>query len=432
MNYKESRVYLDELSRYGSVLGLGSMRELLHRLGDPQDELKFIHVAGTNGKGSILSYLSNILIQAGYTTGGYFSPWLFEYGEQFQVNGVHITDDELARHTTEIAEAINSMEIDGLNSPTLFEAETALAMVYFKSRGCDFVVLETGLGGRGDATNVVSTTLVEVITPISKDHMAFLGETIREIAGEKAGIIKPDTIAVSAKQHADAEEVLAAKCDELGSELRVVNEAAIEPISYGIGEQRFNYNSWKDVTISLAGVHQFSNASLAILAIEALRDKGFIIPDKAIYDGLKAARWFGRFTELAKEPTVIIDGAHNESAAIALESSICQYFGDKKVILVIGVFKDKEYNKLLSHLVPLSKQVITVETPNNDRAMPAHELREKALAYSEHVEAAESICQGMEKAYAYASRDDVILICGSLSFLGDVKRIVERRGTNNG
>ena len=432
MNYKESRVYLDELSRYGSVLGLDSMRELLHRLGDPQDELKFIHVAGTNGKGSILSYLSSILIQAGYTTGCYFSPWLFEYGEQFQVNGVHITDDELAHHTTEIAEAINSMKIDGLNSPTLFEAETALAMVYFKSRGCDFVVLETGLGGRGDATNVVSTTLVEVITPISKDHMAFLGETIKEIAGEKAGIIKPDTIAVSAKQHADAEEVLAAKCDELGSELRVVDEAAIEPISYGIGEQCFNYSSWKDVTISLAGVHQFSNASLAILAIEALRDKGVIIPDKAIYDGLKAARWFGRFTELAKEPTVIIDGAHNEGAAIALESSICQYFGDKKVILVIGVFKDKEYNKLLSHLVPLSKQVITVETPNNDRAMPSQELKEKVLAYSEHVEAADSICQGMEKAYEYANKHDVILVCGSLSFLGDVKRIVERRGTNHG
>lgn len=432
MNYKESRVYLDELSRYGSVLGLGSMRELLHRLGDPQDELKFIHVAGTNGKGSILSYLSNILIQAGYTTGGYFSPWLFEYGEQFQVNGVHIIDDELARHTTVIAEAISGMVADGLNSPTLFEAETALAMVYFKSRGCDFVVLETGLGGRGDATNVVNTTLVEVITPISKDHMAFLGETIKEIAGEKAGIIKPNTIAVSAKQHEDAEEVLAAKCDELGSELRVVDEAAIEPISYGIGEQRFNYSSWKDVTISLAGVHQFSNASLAILAIEALRDKGVIIPDKAIYDGLKAARWFGRFTELAKEPTVIIDGAHNEGAAIALESSICQYFGDKKVILVIGVFKDKEYNKLLSHLVPLSKQVITVETPNNDRAMPAHELREKVLVYSEHVEAAESICQGMEKAYEYANKHEVILVCGSLSFLGDVKRIVERRGTNHG
>ena len=432
MNYKESRVYLDELSRYGSVLGLDSMRELLHRLGDPQDELKFIHVAGTNGKGSILSYLSNILIQAGYTTGCYFSPWLFEYGEQFQVNGVHIADDELARHTTVIAEAISGMVADGLNSPTLFEAETALAMVYFKSRGCDFVVLETGLGGRGDATNVVNTTLVEVITPISKDHMAFLGETIREIAGEKAGIIKPDTIAVSAKQHADAEEVLAAKCDELGSELRVVDEAAIEPISYGIGEQCFNYSSWKDVTISLAGVHQFSNASLAILAIETLRDKGVIIPDKAIYDGLKAARWFGRFTELAKEPTVIIDGAHNEGAAIALESSICQYFGDKKVILVIGVFKDKEYNKLLSHLVPLSKQVITVETPNNDRAMPSQELKEKVLAYSEHVEAADSICQGMEKAYEYANKHDVILVCGSLSFLGDVKRIVERRGTNHG
>ena len=348
------------------------------------------------------------------------------------MNGVHIADDELARHTTEIAEAISSMEADGLNSPTLFEAETALAMLYFKSRRCDFVVLETGLGGREDATNVVGTTLVEVITPISKDHMAFLGETIREIAGEKAGIIKPDTIAVSAKQHDDAEDVLAAKCAELGSELRVVDEAAIEPISYGIGEQRFNYRTWDNVTISLAGTHQFSNASLALLAVEALRDKGYFISDKAVYDGLKAARWVGRFTELSKEPTVIIDGAHNEGAAIALESSIRQYFGDKKVILVIGVFKDKEYDKLLAHLVPLSKQVITVETPNNDRAMPSHELREKVLAYSENAEAADSICQGMEKAYEYASKDDVILVCGSLSFLGDVKRIVEKRGTNNG
>lgn len=432
MNYKESRVYLDELSRYGSVLGLDSMRELLHRLGDPQDELKFIHVAGTNGKGSILSYLSSILIQAGYTTGCYFSPWLFEYGEQFHVNGVHIADDELAHHTTVIAEAISGMEAGGLKSPTQFEVETALAIAYFKSRGCDFVVLETGLGGREDATNVVSTTLVEVITPISKDHMAFLGETIKEIAGEKAGIIKPDTIVVSAKQHEDAEEVLASKCDELGCDFRVVDEAVIEPLSYGIGEQRFNYGSWDDITISLAGTHQFSNASLAVLTVEALRDKGYSIPDRAVYNGLRAARWVGRFTELAKAPTVIIDGAHNEGAAIVLESSIRQYFGDKKVILVIGVFKDKEYDKMLLHLVPLSKQVITVETPNNDRAMPSQELKEKVLAYLEHVEAADSICQGMEKAYEYANKDDVILVCGSLSFLGDVKRIVERRGTNHG
>ena len=182
------------------------------------------------------------------------------------------------------------------------------------------------------------------------------------------------------------------------------------------------------MTISLAGTHQFSNASLALLAVEALRDKGVLIPDEAIYDGLRAARWVGRFTELANDPTVIIDGAHNEGAAMALESSIRQYFGDKKVILV----KDKEYDKLLSHLVPLSKQVITVETPNNDRAMPARELAEKARAYSKHVEASDSIYQGIDKAYEYASRDDVILVCGSLSFLGDVKRIIETRETNNG
>lgn len=430
MNYKESRVYLDELSGYGSVLGLDSMRELLHRLGDPQDELRFIHVAGTNGKGSLLSYLSNILIQAGYTTGSYYSPWLFEYGEQFQVNGHHIGEKELARCTTELAAEIRHMEEDELRSPTLFEVETALAMLYFRASKCDYVVLETGLGGREDATNVVTTTVIEVITPISMDHMAILGDTIAEIAVEKAGIIKPNTIVVSAKQHIDAEKVLSERCKSLGCELRTVADTEIKVCSLGLRDQSFEYRDWHDVHISLAGTYQFKNASLAIMATEALRDKGCDISDQAVYAGLKAARWVGRFTQIAEAPAVIIDGAHNDGAAIALEDSVQQYFGDKKVILVIGIFKDKEYESVLAHLVPLAKQVITVETPNSDRALPADMLMEKAFRYSEHVEAAESICKGMEAAHSYALQDDVILVCGSLSFLGDVKQFVDRRRNN--
>lgn len=425
MNYKESRVYLDNISGYGSVLGLESMRELLTRLGNPQDKLKFIHIAGTNGKGSLLSYLSNILIQSGYKTGSYYSPCVFRYGEQFMIDGNSITDDEFAMLITRISIAIKEMEDDGLRSPTLFEVETALALLFFLEKNCDIAILETGLGGREDATNIIKTTVLEVLTPISMDHMAFLGDTIEKIAAEKAGIIKENTLVVSANQTLEARAVIEKVCREKLAKLKFVNPSRIEVLKSGLFEQVFNYNEWNNVHINLAGTYQFENAALALLGVEALRKKGYLISDESVYKGLKKARWNGRFTPISRNPMVIIDGAHNEAAAIALEESIKRYFPGKKVIMVIGIFKDKDYKKILRHLVPCSKAVVTIETQNNKRAMPKDKLKEAALTYSDNVTTADSIANGIELAYKKASISDVILVCGSLSFLGVAKKAVE-------
>ena len=228
MNYEEARVYLEEASKYGSVLGLDNMRHLMERLGNPQDSLKFIHISGTNGKGSVLAYLSTILTEAGYRVGRYISPTLFSYRERIQVNGERIGKEALAKHVTAIAEAIRDMEEHHLTNPTPFEIETALSFLYFQKQKCDLVVLETGLGGALDATNIIKTPVMEVIAPISMDHMAFLGDTLEEIAAQKAGIIKPHTKAVSAPQEAGAGKVLEEKAKEQG--------ASLEFLDYGRGE----------------------------------------------------------------------------------------------------------------------------------------------------------------------------------------------------
>lgn len=426
MNYIESRVYLEKISRYGSVLGLESMRELLTRLGNPEDKLKFIHIAGTNGKGSMLSYLSSILIKAGYKTGSYYSPWVFTYGEQFSVNGKSISDKEFAELVTKISFAIKEMEDDGLKSPTVFEVETALALLFFLQKKCDIAILETGLGGREDATNVIKSTILEVITPISMDHMAFLGDSIDKIAREKAGIIKPDTIVVSASQVPEAMEVIEKTCSDNGAKLEVVEPERIEVIKSSIKEQIFNYKNWENVQIKLAGTYQFENAALALLASLALRKSGYKLADEAIYQGLKDASWDGRFSIIHENPLVVIDGAHNEAAAIALKESIKQYFPDKKIIYVMGVFKDKEYGKILKQLLPLAKEVIAVETPDRERTLPVLDLVKEVKNYLDNVTAASSVEDGIKLSLKHAHKNDIVLVCGSLSFLGETKRVIKR------
>ena len=240
MNYKEARVYLDEVSKYGSVLGLESMRELLRRLGDPQNELKFIHISGTNGKGSVLAYLSTILSGAGYRTGRYISPTLFSYRERIQVDGEYIEKESLACHVTAIAAAAEDMQKAGLPSPTVFEIETALAFLYFKEKRCDIVTLEVGCGGLLDATNVITTTLMEVIASISMDHTDLLGDTLAKIAAQKAGIIKPDTMVVSAQQKSEAAQVIEDTCKEQHCTLQMVDESKISNVHYGAEGQTFS------------------------------------------------------------------------------------------------------------------------------------------------------------------------------------------------
>lgn len=430
MNYQETRVYLDDLFKYGSVLGLENMKELLRRLGDPQDAMKFIHIAGTNGKGSALAYLSTVLTEAGYRTGRYISPHMVTVRERVQVDGEYIGREDMARLMTLIREASESMQADGIGMPSYFEVGTALAFLYFKEKGCQIAVLETGLGGRQDATNVVTTTIIEVIASISRDHMDLLGETLGEIAGEKAGIIKPNTIVCTAKQEQEAEDVLVKVCKDRSCDLRIVDNDQISGVTYGCAEQSFSYKTWENVKISLAGGYQMKNASLALEAISALRELGYHISDEQAYRGMYKTQWWGRFTRIATEPAVIIDGAHNEGAAQELKTSLELYFKGRKLYYLMGVLKDKEFEKVISLTAPLAERIVTIQTPDNPRALTAEELRDAVAKVNPSVEAAGSIREAVQKLYATVSKDDVIVVFGSLSFLGDAEKIILEEAKN--
>ena len=427
MNYKEARVYLDEVSKYGSVLGLESMRELLRRLGDPQDELKFIHISGTNGKGSVLAYLSTILSGAGYRTGRYISPTLFSYRERIQVDGEYIEKESLACHVTAIAAAAEDMQKAGLPSPTVFEIETALAFLYFKEKRCDIVTLEVGCGGLLDATNVITTTLMEVIASISMDHTDLLGDTLAKIAAQKAGIIKPDTMVVSAQQKSEAAQVIEDTCKEQHCTLQMVDESKISNVHYGAEGQTFSYKTWENVAISLAGSYQIKNAALALEGVEALRKLGYALSDQQVREGLLHTAWRGRFTTLRRDPTVIIDGAHNPAAALELKESLERYFPGKTLYFVMGMFKDKDYAQVIDLTAPLARHIITVETPGNPRALPARELAEAVGKVNPSVEWADSVAHGVEKALAMAGKEDAVIIFGSLSFLGEAADAVNEK-----
>ena len=418
---------MDEVSKYGSVLGLESMRELLRRLGDPQNELKFIHISGTNGKGSVLAYLSTILSGAGYRTGRYISPTLFSYRERIQVDGEYIEKESLACHVTAIAAAAEDMQKAGLPSPTVFEIETALAFLYFKEKRCDIETREVGCGGLLDATNVITTTLMEVIASISMDHTDLLGDTLAKIAAQKAGIIKPDTMVVSAQQKSEAAQVIEDTCKEQHCTLQMVDESKISNVHYGAEGQTFSYKTWENVAISLAGSYQIKNAALALEGVEALRKLGYALSDQQVREVLLHTAWRGRFTTLRRDPTVIIDGAHNPAAALELKESLERYFPGKMLYFVMGMFKDKDYAQVIDLTAPLARHIITVETPGNPRAMPARELAEAVGKVNPSVEWADSVAHGVEKALAMAGKEDAVIVFGSLSFLGEAADAVNEK-----
>lgn len=433
MNYEEARVYLDNVSKYGSVLGLDSVRELLRRLGNPQDDLKFIHIAGTNGKGSVLAYLSTVLKEAGYKVGRYISPTLFAYRERIQVNEEYIEREALARLTTRIAEEVSKMKESGMQ-PTAFEIETAMAFLYFQEKQCDLVVLEVGFGGLEDATNVVTTTVMEVITKIGYDHMAILGNTLEEIAANKAGIIKPETLVVSMKQRPEAMKVIEETCQEKQAVLRVADPENASDVIYGVDRQSFSYGGESNLTIHLAGAYQIDNAVLAVEAVHGLRSLGYDISGDALKMGLQKAVWRGRFTVLNQHPLVIVDGAHNEDGALVLKKSLELYFADRKIHYIMGMFRDKEYEKVLAITAPLAESILTVQTPGNPRALEKEELAKAAKKYHPDVKPAKDITSAVEESLKKAGENDVILAFGSLSFLSEIEKALEhhqKKGIKN-
>ena len=424
MNYQEARVYLGEMAKYGSVLGLETMKELLTRLGNPQDSLRFIYIGGTNGKGSVLAYVSEILKEAGYRVGRYLSPTLFSRRENIQVNGEMISREDLARLATKVREASDRMQEEGLAHPTVFEMETAIGFLYFQEQACGVVVLETGFGGSEDATNVVKTTVLEILTSISMDHTDLFGSTVGQVAKSEAGIIKPGARVVSAWQEEEAWKAIQEVCQERKARLTSADCREAKNLAvYGWEEQSFSYGGFSDLKIRLAGVCQIENAALAVEAVKALREMGWEISEEALRRGLYHTRWKGRFTVLSKDPVLIIDGAHNPGAAKSLRDSLERYFAGKRLFYIFGVFRDKDYREVIRLTADLAEHITAVQTPGSARALPAEELAGVLREYHKNVSCQPDIRKAVEENYRLADRkDDVIIAFGSLSFLGAVEK----------
>ncbi len=422
---KEATLFMDEISEAGMVFGLDSIRELLRRLGEPEKSLKFVHIAGTNGKGSVLAYISTVLKTAGYKTGRFFSPHIAIPREKIQINGQPISKKDFCRILTVVKRASDEMAADGLARPTVFETETALALLYFCEKKCDIVVLECGLGGRDDSTNVIHTPLVTVFAHIDLDHKKILGDTLEKIADCKSGIIKEGTSVVSGIQHDEVNRVLYDRCREKGVDIFFVSP---ENVRYSIKKQRFDVGNHKKLIISLAGINQPENAATAVKALDMLSEKGFKISDGALRTGLESTEWFGRFTILGNKPYVIADGAHNPDAAIRLRESLDVYFPDKKVVFILGVLKDKEYDKILRILSERAVSIITVTPPENERALPSYELAKEACNYIDNVTAADSIEEAFETAGFLSEMNGKcpIVATGSLSWLWRFKTAYEK------
>ncbi len=423
MNERQVMEYMEQVSAYGIVPGLDSIRELCRELGDPQKELRFVHIAGTNGKGSVSAFLAEILKCAGYRVGRYLSPTLFQYRERIQVNGSCITKAALGRGVERIKGICDGMVARGLPHPTPFEIETALGFLYFREKACDVVVLETGMGGLLDATNIVENTLAAVLTSVSMDHMQFLGDTPEKIAFQKAGIIKRGCRVVSAVQRKEVMEVIQAGAEAMGCPLQAVKPEMLSHVRYGLEKQSFDYGGLKKLELSLAGKYQIENAALAAETVEALREQGLSVSEEALRLGLLRTQWPGRFTLIGKKPYFIVDGAHNEEAAVRLAESLEFYFTNKRVIYIMGVLKDKEYEKIIASTHALADQIITVTPPGNPRALPAYELARAVAEVHCDVTAADSLEEAVEMSRLLAGKEDVIVAFGSLSFLGRLMEI---------
>lgn len=422
MNYREALEYITSLNKYGSVLGLDNMHRLCDKLGHPENKSKFIHVAGTNGKGSTSAYIAHMLMAAGYRVGRYSSPTISDYRERFQIGKRMITQKDLCVYMERMQKVCEELVAEGYPHPTPFEVETALGFLYFAENACDYVVLEVGMGGATDATNVIPAPAVCVWTSISMDHMGFLGKRLEDIAEVKSGIAKAGARYVSCRQKPEAQQVLEARVRQVGGTLTVADVSQAKGIQYGLTTQRFSYKGLNKLKIHLAGTHQISNAVLAVEVILQLRESGAAISDKAIYLGLEDTTWQGRLEVLGKRPLFVLDGAHNEDAARQLVSSIETYFAGKRIIYIMGVLKDKEYDKILSMTSKYAEHILTITPPDNPRALGAFELAVAAREYHSQVTNLSSIEEAVEVSHLLADPDTVILCFGSLSYLGAMKK----------
>lgn len=427
MEYTDALAYINDKAKYGSRLGLKSISRLMDLLGNPQEKLKIIHVAGTNGKGSTSSYISNCLKTAGYNVGLYTSPYLERFNERMQINGIDIPDDILGRITSTVKDAADKMVELGLEHPTTFEIGTAIAFIYFEEQNVDYVVLEVGLGGRFDSTNVIKKSLASVITSIDFDHIKELGDTLGKIAYQKAGIIKDNGVVISYEQEKDAAEVIREVAEAKNAELYISYNDNIDIIKESDMENIFNY-SYEDVYLesvktTMIGEYQIYNASLAITTLLVLRNKGLLkITNDDIYKGILSTKWKGRLEILKREPTFLIDGAHNVQGIAHLAKAL-ELFSYDRLILGIGILKDKDVDHMIEKLIPMADVIVTTEV-SMPRKLDAEELAAKVKNYNENVYIKKDIRDAIDMALSIANKDDLILFGGSLYLIGEVRTLV--------
>ena len=403
--------------------GFDRVEALLEKLGHPERKLRYVHVAGTNGKGSTCACVSSILTKAGYKTGLYISPYVIRWNERVQVDGEYISDGDLEEAAAAVRSAEESME----DPPSQFELETALALWYFARRGCEFAVMEVGMGGAWDATNVIPAPEAAVLCAIALDHTAVLGSTVAEIAAVKAGIVKPGCDVVSYGSDSDAERVIESVCMGKGCRRFRPDFGRIRVLERSLTGVSFDYAAHKGLFLPLAGTYQPKNAALAIETAEALRTRGFHISDEAIREGLAAVRWPGRFELIHRDPLFILDGSHNPQGMEATAESLRAFFPDRKLWFLMGIMADKDVHAVAKLLAPLAAGFAAVEPPN-PRAMKPAELA-ALLAEETGAEARpfDSIEEGAKWVLDRAGKDGVCAALGSLYFSPQVLEAVEHQ-----
>ncbi len=419
MNYAEAIEYIEGLAVFGSQPGFERINALLDKLQHPEKGLRYIHVAGTNGKGSVCTETANILSESGYKTGLFTSPYVSDFRERIQIDGVMIPKESLIRLTERVKSVMEILVSEGIQ-PTEFEFITAVAFLFFKEENCDVVVLEVGLGGTLDSTNVIDTPLVSAIVSLSLDHMGVLGNTIEEIAESKAGIIKDNGYTVcSPQKYPAAFDIIRTTAKNKSNKFVAANPELINSMNETIDGNIVEYMGLK-MKLPLIGPHQIDNLSTTLCIIDALKEQGYDISDGAIKAGIEKTRIPARVEVLSNRPLTILDGGHNEDGARALAETIKRYISDREITLVLGVMADKEVEKVVHHLAPLAKRIITTK-PKNPRAMSAPELCEKVSVYCKDCTSINEPCQAYDFAKSLVSANEALIVCGSLYLAGDVR-----------
>ncbi len=419
MTYNECLTFIHSLDRFGSVPGLERISELLNLLGNPQEKLRFIHVAGTNGKGSVTMYCASVLKKAGYKVGAYISPYVVDFRERIQLCGEYISEDDLCEVIGEIMPHYENMKSRGLQI-TEFELITAAAFLYFAKKNCDVVCLEVGLGGRFDATNVILSPIVSVIVSISFDHVNILGDSLEKIAFEKCGIIKPTRPVVTYPEQ--DEEVLAVimeSCAVKGCRLTVPNFNSVQILSNELFDTRFIYDGF-EISPKLLGSHQIKNAITAIEALKIVRSAGFSITDEDISSGISDTVFPARMEIMSKKPLIIVDGAHNLAGAQTLADSLKKL--PTKPIIIMGMLADKDFESVVELIAPLGSEFVAV-TPNNPRKLDCKKLANVAMKYTKATYF-EEYNNAVEYSIERLEKDQALVVCGSLYLASDMRSVL--------